>query len=168
MALPSLSARMNSMRALGKVVPLAVAWLSAVLARSIDLTTSIGDMLTRAAVWPPDVDAVAERGCRRSCEYDLISIQSRCLSSRDSPLMVSMLRNACCMIWFSFVPFFREIGGARPGPVLATAQGTAASLQLRGLRPLTLQTATTSWHRPAVRPPDAAKQTARRAGNAAG
>src|SRR5690554_2254973 len=124
MALPSLSARMNSMRALGKVVPLAVAWLSAVLARSIDLTTLIGDMLTRAAVWPPEVDAVAVRGCTRSCENDLISIQSRCLSSRDSPLMVSMLRNACCMIWFSFVPFFREIGGAgQAGPVLATAPG---------------------------------------------
>src|SRR5690606_29289139 len=170
MALPSLSARMNSMRALGNVVPLAAAWLSAVVARSIDLTISTGDMLTRAAVWPPEVEAVAERGCRRSCENDLISIQSRCLSSRDSPLMVSMLRNACCMIWFPFVPFFREIDAAAlaasrdlPPPVRA-----AASLQLRGLRPLTLQRATTFWHRPAVRPPAAAKQTAHRAGNAAG
>src|SRR5690606_40372601 len=86
---------------------------SAVVARSISLTISTGDMLTRAAVCPPEVDAVAERGCRRSCENDLISIQSLCLSSLDSPLMVSMLRNACCMIWF---PLFRSSVRLMPGP----------------------------------------------------
>src|SRR5690606_3710221 len=116
MALPSLSARMNSMRALGNVVPLAAAWLSAVVARSIDLMISTGDMLTRAAGWRPEVEAGAQRGRRRYCEHELSSIQSRRLSSRDAPLTDSMLQNSCFMIWFPFVPVFREIDGAAPAP----------------------------------------------------
>src|SRR5690606_6315916 len=104
---------MNSMRAFGNVVPLEQAWNSAVDDRSMRLLTSIGVISTRAAVVPPAPEAVAERGCRTSWLKDSISIQSLCSLSLDSPLMVSMLRNACCMIWF---PLFRSSVRLMPGP----------------------------------------------------
>src|SRR5690606_22431410 len=133
-ALPSLSARMNSMRAFGNVVPLAQAWNSAVEARSMRLLSSIGVISTRAAVVPPALDAVAERGWSTSWLKDSISIQSLCSASLDSPLMVSMLRNACCMVWFPFVPFFREMSPAVAGMSCCLVATTA----LQGLRPVRL------------------------------
>lgn len=89
---PSPSARMNSSRALAMVLPVEQLCMRMGEARSASLIKLISECSQRSAVWPPPVEAVQLWGCERPQCTSVHSIQLRCLSSRDSPLMPSICR----------------------------------------------------------------------------
>src|SRR5687767_3830364 len=98
---PCPSARMNSSLALGIVLPAAQVCSRIGEARSASLLISISLCSQRSAVWPPPVEAVAERGWDTPQFTEVHSIQSLCLSSIDSPLIPSICRYTSIAMFYS-------------------------------------------------------------------